>query len=184
MRVLTTTALAIATAAALALAPVAAASATAAPKHPSVKHTHHVAAITVSSLSIIGHQKIYNVADKAAVVKVRVQVKDRSKKFDPASVTLTITDKATGQPTTTIVIAAHRVGKSKVVTNWLAKLTVPQGSVAAGTTAVYCVSLVNVDPTTAAAVPTATSAKGLAGRDCFTVVNQASTPKPTHPKHA
>ena len=109
---------------------------------------------------------------------MRVQVKDHSKKFDPASVTLTVTDKSTGQPTTTIVIDARRVGKSKVVTNWLATLTVPQGSVAAGTTAVYCVSLVNVDTTAPGAAPIATSTKGLAGRDCFTVINQAATPQP------
>jgi hypothetical protein len=177
MHNLRSVALAVTAAAAIALTPMAAASATA-PQHPTPSKpaaTSKVhAAIAASSLSIVGHKWTYDVGSAAATVKVRIQVRDHSKKFDPATVTLQITDKATGLPTTTFTVAAKLLGKSKVVTNWRAVITIPEAAVAAGSTATYCITLVTVGANSTTVAPTTTKAKGLAGRDCFKVINSAS----------
>ena len=64
-------------------------------------------------------------------------------------------------------MAARKVGRSAVVSTWAAAITVPRGSVAA----TYCLKLVKVDDASAATLPVLALAKGLQGRDCFTVVN-------------
>jgi len=155
------------TASALAIAP----AATAAPKEKPVKPN-----FAVSKLSIVNYKKTVDVAKKDATVKFKVQVKDKSKKFNPTSVRLTVTEKVSGAEATTVVVKTKRTGKSKVVTSWSGKLTVAKGSVEPGATAVYCVSLVKVNDSDPDTLPVVKTAKGLSGRDCFTVVN--STPVP------
>jgi plastocyanin len=148
---------------AVAVVPLAAASAAAKPH----------ARFEVSKLAIVGHTRTYDVADKDAVVKARIQVKDHDKKFDPASVTLTVTEKISGLPAGSTTFKARLAGHSKVVSNWHATITVAKGSVAPGTTATYCIALVKVADGTAV-TPVRVSAKGLVGRDCFNVTNTAT----------
>ena len=124
----------------------------------------------VSKLAIVGHTRTYDVANADAVAKVTVQVKDHDKTFDPATVTLAVKEKVSGQPALMTTVNAHRVGRSKVVTNWHATITVAKGSVAPGATATYCISLVKLADGTAVE-PVRTSAKGLVGRDCFNLIN-------------
>jgi hypothetical protein len=149
--------------AALTLAPLAAASAAAKPH----------AKFEVSKLVLVGHTRTYDVANADAVVKARVQVKDHDKKFDPATVTLLVKEKTSGLPASMTTVNAHLAGRSKVVSNWHATITVAKGSVAPGATATYCISLVKVADGTAV-TPVRTSAKGLTGRDCFNVINTAT----------
>jgi hypothetical protein len=127
----------------------------------------------VSKLSILHAKKERDVATEDAMLKAQVKVKDHSKAFDPASVTLKVTKDGTDDDGT-VKVDAKLVGKSKVVSNWRAKLTIPAGSVAPGETATYCIKVVKVDPEDTEAVPTAIKAKGLQGRDCVTVVNSAT----------
>jgi hypothetical protein len=98
---------------------------------------------------------------------VHVQVKDFDKKFNPTSVKIVVVEKVTGMPVTTFTVGARRIGASKVVSNWAASVTVPAGSAAAQ----YCLKLVKVDDASPATLPVLALAKGLQGRDCFTVVN-------------
>ena len=149
----------------LVLAPIAAA--TAAPTKPAPR-------FVVSKLGIVGHTTTYDVTAAAATIKVQVQVKDFDKKFDPTTVKLVVVEKVSGAPATTFTVAARRVGKSKVVSSWQAAVTVPQGSVAA----TYCLKVVKVDDASPATLPVLALAKGLLGRDCFTVVNTAPAPPP------
>jgi hypothetical protein len=149
--------------AAIALTPLAVASAA----------THHVVKprFVVSQLGIVGHTSTYDVAKKAAVVRVRVQVKDHDKKFNPASVKLVVVEKVSGAVVDTAVVKARLVGRSRVVSNWLGTVTVPVGGVAPGTSATYCLTLVRVDDTSTATLPVLATAPGLAGRDCVVVTN-------------
>jgi hypothetical protein len=124
---------------------------------------------TVSALGLVGHTRVYDVADAPAVARVRVQVKDHDKTVDPTSVVLTVVEQVSGEPGNTTAVAATRVGSSRVVTNWHAAITLAQGAVAPGTTATYCLRLVTA-AAPGTAVVTAT-ARGLAGRDCFAVTN-------------
>lgn len=126
----------------------------------------------VSALQIIGSRASYDVSSAPATVRVRVQVKDFDKKFDPTSVKLVVVDKAATTPAETFTVVAHRVGRSRVVTNWLGTITVPKGSAPA----TYCLRVVKVgDPTLTTAAVVA-SAKGLAGRDCFVVTSTPAAP--------
>jgi hypothetical protein len=135
---------------------------------PAAKPTKNVKPkFAVTKLVVVGKKKTYDVTAADAVVKVHVQVKDKDKKFDPASVKLVVVEKVGGTVVDTITVSARKVGKSKVVSNWHAKVTVPQGSPAA----TYCLSLVKVDDANPATLPVVATAKGLAGRDCFVVKN-------------
>ncbi len=134
--------------------------------------TAHKVKFAVTKLVIVGTTRTYDVTSAAAVVKVRVQVKDSDKKFNPASVKLVVVEKVAGTVVDTFTVVATRVGKSKVVTNWHAKVTVPAGSAAA----TYCLRMVKVDDASPGTLPVLATAKGLAGRDCFTVVNTTPTP--------
>ena len=125
----------------------------------------------VTALALVGHQRTFDVAGAAVVARARVQVKDHDKKFDPTSVVLTVAEQVSGTPVTTTTVAATRVGNSRVVSNWRAAITVPQGSVAPGTTVTYCLRVVTAADQGAA--PVTASARGLAGRDCFQVTNSA-----------
>jgi hypothetical protein len=156
------TAAVVATVAALSFVPLAAASA--APK-PHAK-------FEVTKLTLSGH-RTYDVANADAIVKARIQVKDHDKTFDPATVTLSVREKTSGLPASMTTVKARLAGRSKVVSNWHATITVAKGSVAPGTTATYCITLVKVADGTAV-TPVRTSAKGLAGRDCFNVTNSAT----------
>ncbi len=129
----------------------------------------------ISALGYVGHTSTYDVTLAPAFIKVRVQVKDFDKKFDPTTVKLIVIEKATGTPATTFVVATRRVGKSKVVSNWLGTITVPQGAAPA----MYCLSVVKVDDANPATLPVLKTAKGLAGRDCFTVTDTNPTPPPS-----
>jgi hypothetical protein len=121
----------------------------------------------VSKLGIVGSTTTYDVTAAPATIKVHVQVKDFDKKFDPTTVKIVVVEKVTGLPATTFTVGARRVGRSAVVSNWQAAVTVPKGSVAA----TYCLRLVKVDDASPATLPVLALAKGLLGRDCFTVVN-------------
>jgi len=169
MRTLTTTA-AVLTAGAVALAPLAAATAAGTAAKPKAK-------FAVTKLSIIRPDATRNVNAADAVIKAQVQVKDLDKKFDPKSVTLVVVEKASGTPVATAAVKAKRLGRSAVVTSWAATITVPKGSVDAGATVSYCLTLVKVDPASPAALPVVATAKGLAGRDCVSVTNK---PAPAH----
>jgi plastocyanin len=148
---------------ALVAAPLAASqAATAATDTPTAKPK-----FAVTKLVVVGKKKTYDVTSAAAVVKVRVQVKDRDKKFDPATVKLVVVEKVAGTVVDTFTVSARKVGKSKVVSNWHAKVTVPAGSPAA----TYCLKVVKVDDASPATLPAVATAKGLAGRDCFVVTN-------------
>jgi len=149
----------------LVLAPLAVASA--APTKPAPK-------FVVSKLGIVGHTTTYDVTAKPAVIKAQVQVKDFDKKFDPTSVKLVVVEKASGVPATTFTVAARKIGRSAVVSNWAAAITVPKGSVAA----TYCITIVKVDDANPATLPVLALAKGLQGRDCFTVVNTTPVAPP------
>ena len=129
---------------------------------------------SITKLSITNYNKTVDVKSGPRTVKFQVQVKDKSKKFDPATVRLAVTEKVTGGESSTITVKTHRVGKSKVVTNWRGKLIIPTPEIAPGASATYCVKLVKVDDTSSATLPVVKSAKGLSGRDCFTAIN--STP--------
>jgi hypothetical protein len=149
--------------AALVAAPLAASQAAPAAKHtPTAKPK-----FAVTKLVVVGKKKTYDVTSAAAVVKVHVQVKDKDKKFDPATVKLVVVEKEAGTVVDTFTVDAKKVGKSKVVSNWHAKITVPAGS----TAATYCLKVVKVDDANPATLPAVATAKGLAGRDCFAVVN-------------
>ena len=163
MEKLRTAAIAVAVAS-LTLVPLAAASAAPKPPKPHAK-------FEVSKLVLVGH-RTYDVANADAVVKARIQVKDHDKKFDPATVTLSVTEKTSGLPASMTTVKAHLAGHSKVVSNWHATITVAKGSVAPGATATYCITLVKVADGTAV-TPVRVSAKGLTGRDCFNVTNTA-----------
>jgi plastocyanin len=149
--------------AALVAAPLAASQAApAAPKTPKAAPK-----FAVTKLVVVPKKKTYDVTAADAVVKVRVQVKDKDKKFDPASVKLVVVEKVAGVVVDTITVSARKVGASKVVSNWHAKVTVPMGSPAA----TYCLKIVKVDDANPATLPEIATAKGLAGRDCFVVTN-------------
>jgi len=156
---LTAKLVAVAAAAALVGAPLA--SATAATHKPAPKPR-----FVISALQIVGSRTSYDVATAPAVVKFRVQVKDFDKKFDPAWVNVVVVEKVSGAPATTFTVATHRVGRSKVVTNWLGTITVPAKSAPA----TYCLSVVKASASSPT-LPVVATAKGLAGRDCFTVTN-------------
>ena len=166
--------LAAATAAAVALAPMAAVAAPAAKPDKPVKPVKPN--FSVSKLTILKHKKKVDVATKDAVIKARVKVKDKSKAFDPTKVKLVVTEKETGEAKDTFVVDARLRGKSKVVSNWQAKITVPAGSVEPGATAVYCIKLVKVNDGDPSTLPVTKLAKGLRGRDCVKVVNSAEGP--------
>jgi len=155
-------ALAAATAAALTLAPAVAVSASArtAPVKPR---------FVVSSLGIIGHTRAYDVTTAPATISFRVQVKDFDKKFNPKSVSVVVVEKVSGSPATSFTVKTRLTGKSKVVSTWRGSIVVPKGSAPA----TYCLSVVKVDPSSTAASPVKALAKGLVGRDCFTVVDKA-----------
>ena len=151
--------------AALVAAPLAASQA--APS-PGAKHTPTAKPkFAVTKLVVVGKKKTYDVTAADAVVKVHVQVKDKDKKFDPTSVKLVVVEKVGGTVVDTITVSARKVGASKVVSNWHAKVTVPKGSPAA----TYCLKIVKVDDANPATLPVLATAKGLAGRDCFVVTN-------------
>ncbi len=151
----------VATAAVTALVAAPVASATAASHKPAPKPRFVVSAL------IIGSKASYDVTSAPATVRVRVQVKDFDKKFNPASVKLVVVDKAATMPAETFTVVAHRVGRSKVVTNWLGTITVPKGSAPA----TYCLRVVKVDDASLATATVVATAKGLAGRDCFVVTS-------------
>jgi hypothetical protein len=155
---------------ALVAAPVA--SATAASHKPAPKPR-----FIISALQIIGSKASYDVTSAAATVRLRVQVKDFDKKFDPASVKVVVVEKVSGAAADTVTVTTHRVGRSRVVSSWLGTITVPKGSAAAS----YCLKLVKVDDASPATLPVLATAKGLAGRDCFTVTNTTppAAPAPT-----
>ena len=155
------------TSAAMLVVPAAVATATPRPDKPMK------AQFGVSKLSIVHANKVLDVASQDAALKVHIQVKDRSKAFDPASVTLKVTKNGTDDDGT-VKVDARLVGTSKVTSNWRARLTIPAGSVAPGQTATYCITVVKVGPEGTEALPTAIKAKGLQGRDCVTVVNSAT----------
>lgn len=157
------------TAAATALAPVA----QAAPKAKADKPVKPK--FVVSKLSIVKHKKTVDIASGEKTVKVHVTVKDKSKAFDPKSVRLVVAEKVSGEEATRVVVKAKLVGKSKVVSNWRAKLAIPADAVEPGSTATYCVKLVKVNDDDPSTLPVVKTAKGLTGRDCVTVVN-SSTP--------
>lgn len=140
---------------------------------PASAHAKRPARFEVSSVSVVGHDRAYDVATADAVVRARVQVKDHDRTFDPASVVLTVTEQVSGVALDTSRVQARLVGKSKVVSNWRATITVPVGSVAPATTATFCVVLVTVADGSAVA-PVRTTAKGQLGRSCFTVTNSAA----------
>jgi hypothetical protein len=155
---------------AVALAPVAGANAAKPDPKPEKAQKSEKPAFAVTKLSL-GGKKTVDVTDEAATVKVRVQVKDKSGTFDPAKVRLSIVEKVTGEENVGSVVTAKLAGKSKKVSNWVGKVTIPQDSVAAGTEATYCVKLVKVVADDTSAEPVVATAKGLKGRDCVTVVN-------------
>jgi hypothetical protein len=159
--------LAVALTGAIVVAPLAAASA--AP----TKATH-APRFVVSKLGIVGSKVVYDVTKAPATIKVRAQVKDFDKKFDPKTVKLVVVEKVTGTPATTFTVGARLVGRSPVVSNWLASITVPAGSAAAQ----YCVRIVKVDDASPATLPVLALAKGLQGRDCFSVVDTTPPPAP------
>ena len=152
--------LATALAGALVLAPLAAATAAPSKSAPAPR-------FVISKLGIVGSTVTYDVTKAPATIKVHVQVKDFDKKFNPTSVKIIVVEKVTGMPVTTFTVGARRVGASKVVSNWAASVTVPAGSAAAQ----YCLKIVKVDDANPATLPVLALAKGLQGRDCFTVVN-------------
>jgi len=156
--------LAAATAAALTLAPAVAVSASAktAPVKPKPR-------FVVSSLGIIGHTRTYDVTTTSATIRFRVQVKDFDKKFDPKSVSVVVVEKVSGSPATSFTVKTRLTGRSKVVSTWRGSIVVPKGSAAA----TYCLSVVKVDPSSTPASPVKALARGLVGRDCFTVVDKA-----------
>jgi hypothetical protein len=155
---LTRIAIAAAAAAGLVLAPLAVAgTASAAPSKPTPR-------FVVSALTLIGPATV-DVSAAPATLRARVQVKDFSKKFDPATVRLVVVEKSAGTVVDTMTVTARKLGRSKVVSNWGAAITVPQGSPAA----TYCITLVKVDDSSPATLPVLKQAKGLQGRDCFTV---------------
>ncbi len=131
------------------------------------------AKFAVTKLSIVNYKAKVDVAKTPATVRAQIQVKDFDKKFDPKTVKLVVTDKAAGTPVTTFTVNASLVGRSKVVSNWKASIVVPKGGVDPGKSVVYCISLVKVDDASPATLPVVALAKGLVGRDCFTVVNTA-----------
>jgi hypothetical protein len=147
---------------ALVLAPLAAATAAPTKSAPAPK-------FVVSKLGIVGSTTTYDVTKAPATIKVHVQVKDFDKKFNPTSVKLIVVEKVTSAPAITFTVAARLVGKSPVVSNWAATITVPAGSAAAQ----YCLKIVKVDDASPATLPVLALARGLQGRDCFTVVNTA-----------
>jgi hypothetical protein len=129
--------------------------------------------VSVSKLSILHAKKDRDVTTKDAVLKAQVKVKDHSKKFAPDTVTLKVVQKdETSEMVQAFPVDAKLVGKSKVASNWRAKITIPAGT-AAGK---YCIRLVKVDMSSTDEVPpTVVRAKGLQGRDCVTVINSAAS---------
>ena len=175
-------AVALTAAAALVLTPMAVAFAAPNPTHgtPASHSTHAAhpvkARFVISKLVTLPSRNL-DVKAGAVTLKFAVQVKDFDKKFDPKSVSILVAEKGSTTGASNITVKTRLVGKSKVVSNWRGTLTIAQGSIPAGTKATYCVSLVKVDPTSTAVLPVLASAKGLAGRDCFTIMNSA-TPAP------
>jgi hypothetical protein len=157
------------TAGAVAFAPLAVAQAKSEPR----------AKFAVTKLSLVPHKSTFNVygSDSDLTVKALVRVKDFDKKFEPSTVKLVVREKLSGELSTTVGVMAVLKGKSKVVSHWSAKITVPNGTVAEGDTATYCIALVKVDDASSATLPAVQTAKGLAGRDCFTVINTERTKK-------
>ena len=147
------------------------ASATTAPVKPKPK-------FVISALTIVGHPTkagpsyTYNVTKAPATLKFRVKVKDFDKKFDPKTVTVAIQDKLSATVVQTFTVKTTLVSKSGVVSNWHGALTVPKGAPAGQ----YCLVVVKVDPNSTAASPVRASAKGLAGRDCFTIIDTKPNP--------
>lgn len=154
---------------ALVAAPVA--SATAASHKPAPKPR-----FVVSALQIIGSKASYDVTAAGATVRLRVQVKDFDRKFNPTSVKVVVVERRSSAVAATFTVATHRVGRSRVVTSWLGTISVPKGSAPAS----YCLTLVKADDTSPATLPVVATAKGLAGRDCFTVTN-TTPPAPPAP---
>jgi hypothetical protein len=124
----------------LVLAPIAAA--TAAPTKPASR-------FVVSKLGIVRHTTTYDVTAAPATIKVQVQVKDFDRRFDPTTVNVVVVEKVSGTPATPCTVAAHRVGRSKVVSTWQAAASVPSASAAA----TYCLKLVKVDDASPTALP-------------------------------
>lgn len=148
--------------AALVAAPVA--SASAASHKPAPKPR-----FVISALQIIGKSS-YDVAHSKATVRFRVQVKDFDKKFDPTQVKVVVVKKSDSS-NSMFTVLPHRVGRSRVVTNWLGTITVPQAT-APSAPVEYCLVLVKAADTAAPYTSDVTvRAKSLPGRDCFTVTN-------------
>jgi hypothetical protein len=145
-------------AAALVAAPIAAATAADAPAHTKAR-------FAVTGLQIVTPRTV-DVADGAAVVKVRVQVKDFDRQFDPRTVKLVVTESVSGAVVDAFSVQARLLGKSRVVSNWAASITIPQGSPAG----VYTVKLVKVDDASASTFPVVKRAERLPGRDTVRVV--------------
>ena len=146
-----------AVASALVIAPIAVSSAAAKPA-PKAK-------FVISALTLVGPSTV-DASAAATSVKFRVQVKDFDKKFDPKSVKVVVVTRTAGVDTASSFVASARlVGKSKVVSNWAGSIVIPKGSPAA----TYCLTLVKVADDTKITVDTTAMAKGLRGRDCFTV---------------
>jgi hypothetical protein len=164
-----TAAIAAVTAAGLALAPMAGATAVKPDPKPKAEKTEKVG-FAVTKLKVVG-KKTVDVADQDATIKVRAQVKDKSKAFDPSKVRITLVEKVSGAEDERFTVTAKLAGKSKKVSNWVGKVNVPQDSVAEGTEAVYCVKLVKVVADDPSEEPVVAQAKGLQGKDCVTVVN-------------
>lgn len=159
--------------AAVALAPLASVQAA---SHPAAKHHPVKPRFYVSKLAIIGSRTTFDVTKTAAVIKIRVQVKDHDKAFNPGSVNIVVALKDSDPKTpTAFEVKTRLAGHSRVVSNWLGVINVPAGS-ASGT---YCLRTVWVDPTSTAALPVVFSAPRLPGRDCFTVVNTTPVTPPT-----
>lgn len=146
-----------AVASALVIAPIAVSSAAAKPA-PKAK-------FVISALALVGPSTVD--ASKAATsVKFRVQVKDFDKKFDPKSVKVVVVKRTAGIDTATSFVATARlVGKSKVVSNWQGSIAIAKDSAPA----TYCLILVKVADDSKITVDSTAMAKGLRGRDCFTV---------------
>ena len=148
-----------AVASALVIAPIAVSSAAAKPAPK--------ARFVISALALVGPSTV-DASAAATSVKFRVQVKDFDKKFDPKSVKVVVVKRTAGIDTATSFVATARlVGKSKVVSNWQGSIAIAIAKDSAPAT--YCLILVKVADDSKITVDSTAMAKGLRGRDCFTV---------------
>lgn len=120
----------------------------------------------VSQLTLGGARTV-DVKAGPVTLPVRVQVKDFDRKYDVKTVTVSWTVDGVVQAT---ALQGKLVGRSRIVSNWRATLATP-ATVAPGATVKVCLKDVTVAG--ASTQPVKATARGLAGRDCVTVVNTA-----------